>query len=71
MHNLTRGLVPRTIGVNTMNGNLDIDGTNSYRALLSLLNEAAYAAYRKAPPEDRDVLIGMLRTTDRLVDDLD
>ncbi len=42
-----------------------------YRNLLSLLNEAAYAAYRKAPSEDRDVLISMLKTTDRLVDDLD
>jgi hypothetical protein len=38
---------------------------------LSLLNEAAYAAYRKAPSEDRDILISMLKTTDRLVDDLD
>ena len=50
---------------------IDIDGTNTYRTLLSLLNEAAHAAYRKAPPEDRDVLISMLKTTDRLVDDLD
>jgi len=50
---------------------IDLDGTNSYRALLSLLNEAAYAAYRKAPAQDRDILIGMLKTTDRLVDELD
>jgi len=50
---------------------IDTDGTNTYRTLLSLLNEAVYAAYRKAPPEDRDVLISMLKTTDRLVDDLD
>ena len=50
---------------------IDSDGTNTYRALLSLLNEAAYAAYRKAPKEDRDILINMLKTTDRLVDYLD